>query len=353
LRAVLAREDDYVAAGKPACDYDDPAARLALVDALTRDGLALLGLLSRQPLGSQLRQAAELLATALGQDVEKGEDGTFQIVHRVAPDRVISTVDPQARHGRKTQSRSFDGYKGHLGVDPDSEIITATTVTPGNAGDASAAETLIADLLTDTTTEAGEADAGQSGESTPAVYGDNAYGTGDMHERLEDAGIESKCKTQQPTAAGDMFAKDRFAIDLDLDHVTCPNGVTRSIRRGKDGTGIAYFGNACVDCPLRAQCTKSTAGRTIAVGLHERQLAAARARQAHPEWIADYRATRPKVERKIGHLMRRKHGGRRARVRGTTKIAADFALLAAAVNLARLATLGLVSDNTGSWARFS
>ena len=71
------------------------------------------------------------------------------------------------------------------------------------------------------------------------------------------------------------------------------------------------------------------------------QLARARAAQA------DYTATRPKVERKIGHLMRRHHGGRRARVRGTAKVAADFSLLAAAVNLARLGVLGLQRATAG------
>ena len=67
----------------------------------------------------------------------------------------------------------------------------------------------------------------------------------------------------------------------------------------------------------------------------------ARARQADGQWRADYRASRPKIERKIAHLMRRKHGGRRARVRGLSKVAADFKLLVAAVDCARLATLGL------------
>ena len=76
----------------------------------------------------------------------------FRIARRVAKDRVISTVDPDTRHGHKTSARGFDGYKGHAAVDPDSEIITATTVTPGNAGDASVAEDLIADLLDDDVT---------------------------------------------------------------------------------------------------------------------------------------------------------------------------------------------------------
>ena len=80
------------------------------------------------------------------------------------------------------------------------------------------------------------------------------------------------------------------------------------------------------------------------------ELVRARTAQADPAWRADYRATRPKVERKIGHLMRRRHGGRRARVRGNTKIAADFALLAAAVNLARLAVLAVASAPARSWA---
>jgi hypothetical protein len=79
--------------------------------------------------------------------------------------------------------------------------------------------------------------------------------------------------------------------------------------------------------------------RIITIGSHETRLVAARAQQADPEWVADYRATRPKVERKIAHLMRRRHGGRKARMRGITKIGADFRLLAAAGNLARLAIL--------------
>ena len=298
---------------------------------------------------------------------------------------VISTVDPQTRHGHKTAARGFDGYKGHLGIDPDSEIITATQVTPGNAGDASVAEDLIADLLPEpeahaaTTGQAeddqadaatagqadaatagqadaataGQADAataGQADDADPAaVYGDNAYGTGEFQDRLAEAGLESKCKTQRPTAADGLFTKDSFDVDLDTDTVSCPNGQTAQIRRNNDGSGAAQFGKVCAGCPLREQCTKAAGGRSIKVGRHERRLAEARQRQTDPDWLADYRATRPKVERKIGHLMRRRHGGRRARVRGQTKIAADFALLAAAVNLARLAVLGATATTAGSW----
>ncbi len=398
LRAVLSGGEDYLSTGKPQIDWDDRAAREELIDSRARDGFAVLAVLHGRELAAEVTTAAELLATVLGQDLEEGTDKVFRIARRVAKDRVISTVDPQARHGHKTAARGFDGYKGHVAVDPDSEIITATTVTPGNTGDAAAAADLIADLLPDeptvdepavdepavkdsaesrsagddepadasaagvaesdteesdteeSDTEPGEEPDEEPGEEPEAsVYGDNAYGTGEFHDRLEEAGIESKCKTQAPTAPGGRFGKDRFEVDLGAGTVGCPGGFSASIRPAKDGGGTAYFGSACAGCPLREQCTTAAAGRTITIGPHEDVLIRARTRQADPAWMVDYRATRPKVERKIGHMMRRTHGGRRARVRGTIKIDADFRMLAAGVNLARMATLGLFSSSAG-WA---
>jgi hypothetical protein len=365
LRAALTSGDDYATAAKPQIDWDDHDAREALIDTRAKDAFACLAALDGRELAVEVAQAARLLAKVVGQDLEEGDDGIFRIARKVAKDRVISTVDPDARHGHKTAARGFDGYKGHAAVDPDSEIITATTVTPGNAGDASVAEDLIADLLGDDDAdraarpddeplEEGVVDDGDiqhgDGGDTPVVYGDNAYGTGEFQERLDDAGIDSRCKTQAPTAAGGLFTKDRFDVDLEAGTVCCPNGVTVEIRRHKDGSGVAYFSDACIACPLREQCTTAAGGRTIGISRHEEALSRARTRQADPDWIADYRATRPKVERKLAHLMRRKHGGRRARVRGRDKVNADFNLLAAAANLARLAVLGLRGDLGGRWA---
>ena len=126
LRSVLARDDDYRGAGKPVCDWDDRQAREELVDALVRDAHAVLAALDGRELEPALAKAAELLATVAGQDVESGEDGRFRIARKVAKDRVISTVDPDARHGHKTAAHGFDGYKGHVSIDPDSEVILAT-----------------------------------------------------------------------------------------------------------------------------------------------------------------------------------------------------------------------------------
>ncbi len=149
LRAVLRSGDDYATADKPHIDWDDRAAREALIDSRARDGYRCLHLLEGLSLDGPVAQAAALLATVLGQDLEEDQDGVFRIARRVAKDRVISTVDPEARHGHKTSARGFDGYKGHTAVDPDSEIITATAVTPGNTGDDRVAEELIGDLLSD------------------------------------------------------------------------------------------------------------------------------------------------------------------------------------------------------------
>lgn len=368
LRAVLSAGDDYATNAKPQVDWDDPDARAALIDSRARDGFRCLEVLADRELSESVADAAALLATVLGQDIETGPDGRLRIVWGVAHDRLISTVDRDSRHGHKTQARGFDGYKGHVAADPDSEIITATVVTPGNAGDASVAEDLITDLTdnTDNTDDGDDGDivdgdsdivdgvdsadgglGGDAGTATPAgpgpvnkVYGDAAYGTGEFQQHLNDHGIESGCRTQPPAPRpGGLFSKDLFDIDLDHDRVRCPAGETADIERDRHGDGVASFAEACDGCPLRGDCTTSTTGRTIRVGRYEAALAEARQQQARPDWKTDYRKIRPKIERKLAHLMYRRHGGRRARVRGRTKVDADFNLLATAHNLHRLATL--------------
>lgn len=358
LRATLESGDDYASAAKPQIDWDDADERAGLIDSRALDALGCLGVLEGRVLDADVMAAMQLLATVVGQDLEQDEDGRWRIARHVSPDRVISTVDPETRHGHKTAARGFDGYKGHVAVDPESELITATAVTPGNAADASVAAELIGDLLPDAderddagvpaATEDAAAEAAPTAEA-PVVYGDQAYGTGAFQERLAEAGIISRCKTQRPTAAGGRFPKDKFQIDLRAGVVTCPAGFAVPLQPSRSGDHIAHFGAACAACPLRAECTTNARGRSIQVGVHEASLARARAEQADATWRADYRATRPKVERKLGHLLRRKHGGRHARVRGVQRVDHDFRLLAAAVDLARLAVLRLRWLPTIGW----
>jgi hypothetical protein len=353
VRARLER-DDYEQAGKPVCDWEDPAAREQLVDGLFRDGYRALGALRGRKLGPEVAQAAELLATVIGQDIEETAGGRFIIAQGTAPDRVISVVDPQARHGHKSNARGFDGYKGHVAIDPDSEVITAAEVGAANAGDAAMAAALLADLpapadQTMATSVPAAADpATATTDQVPIVYGDAAYGTGALLADLEQRGITAMTKVAAPTAPAGHFTKAQFRIDLDAGTVTCPARLQVPILPRRGGGGLARFGRACQVCPLASSCTSSRAGRTITVHLHETRLQAARQRQRDPAWQADYRAHRPTVERKLAHLLRRRHGGRRARVRGLLRVAQDWRLLAAAVNLARFAALG-VRHRLGGW----
>jgi hypothetical protein len=360
VRAALQRDDDYAAAGKPVCDWDDAASRERLVDALFRDGYRALGALRGLQLGPEVVQAAELLATVIGQDIEETADGRFIIAWGVAPDRVISLVDPQARHGHKSTARGFDGYKGHVAIDPDSEVITAAEVGAANTGDAAMAQALLADLRqapggpASSGVDAAPADQAAAApdqapaDQAPVVYGDAAYGTGALLADLEQRGITAMTKVAAPTAPAGHFPKDRFRIDLDAGTVTCPARLTVPIVPARRG-GVARFGRACQVCPLASACTSSPAGRTVTIHPHEAHLQAAKHRQRDPAWRADYRAHRPTVERKLAHLLRRRHGGRRARVRGRLRVAQDWRVLAAAVNLARFAVLG-VHSRSGGWA---
>ena len=340
LRQLLKRDDAYDKSGKPSCAWDDKKAREELVDALTRDAHAVLLALDEQVLSPEATKALTLLATVVGQDIDAGgADGVFRLVRGVAPDRVISTVDPESRHGHKTAARGFDGYKGHIAVDAESEIITATEVTAGNVGDASAAEVLLKDLLTGTQ-NASPSDANHD-EAKCEVYGDASYGTAELVEKLESAEVVPNVKVQPPSAREGMFSQDDFEIDSDAGTVRCPAGVRVRLRVQKDGSSIGDFVSHCAECPLRPQCTNSRSGRTVKLHPKHKILDRHRKHQRDPEWKKLYRKVRPRVERKLAHMMRRRHGGRRARVRGRERVSHDFSLLAASINLARLASLGV------------
>jgi transposase len=96
---------DYDASGKPECAWDDPDAKAALVSGLVNDALKVLDAVTGIELDDTAADAVGLLALVAGQDVEPGnEDGTWQIVDGTAKDRVVSTVDPEARHMHKSRS---------------------------------------------------------------------------------------------------------------------------------------------------------------------------------------------------------------------------------------------------------
>jgi hypothetical protein len=277
VRAGLRREDDYTAPGKPACDWTDRAARAALVDALVRDAYRAHYALRGEQLDPRVAEAAALLATVTGQDIEETPDGRFRIFEGTAPDRVISTVDPEARHGHKTAAHGFDGYKGHVAVDPDSEVVTAAEVSPAATGDAVVTPRLLGDLVS------GE---GEQLSARAVVYGDSAYGTGANLAWLDTHGLTPMVRTQLPTPPGGRFGKDQFGVDLPAQTVTCPARVTVAITPARRGGGRARFGAACRVCPLRDGCTISARGRVVSIHPREAELATApaSANASRPGW---------------------------------------------------------------------
>ncbi|MHB1854362.1 MAG: IS1182 family transposase [Acidimicrobiales bacterium] len=335
VRASLVRDDDYTYPGKPPCDWDDPAAREALVDALVRDAQAALSAVEGETVEGTLAEAVELLATVAGQDVEAADDGTFRIARKVAKDRVISTVDTEARHGHKSHNRQFDGYKTHASIDPDSELIDEVAVTAANVADREAADDLLEPV--------------SDAEHKPVVFGDSAYADGDTLARLEGRGFPVMAKVPSAARKAGVFSKDDFIIDLNDATVVCPAGQEADIDFDDQGSGIARFGAACATCPLAERCTTNSTGRTVSIHRHEDILQAHKAEQRNPQWQQDYKATRPKVERKIGHMVRKPWGGRRARTRGVARVFTDVVTRAAAVNFARLAALGVRWDGA-AWA---
>lgn len=329
------RAHDYSRPGKPAIAWDDPGARDQLVDALVSDAHQVLGHLPEQELGPRAAEAVALLALVAGQDVEPvegsdGTDGRWRIARRVAPDRVISTVDPQARHAHKTRHRRQDGYKAHLLVEPETGIITDAALTPASGPDNSDAAVGL-DLL--------------AGQDEPVeVLGDSAYGSGEMLEAAEQAGHTPVIKPWplRPAVEGG-FTLDDFTVDEITGTVTCPNGLTARITR----TRTVTFGARCRDCPLRKRCTTSARGRKLALHEHDALQRAHRQRANDPEFQTVYRQHRPMVERSIAWLVA--GGNRRLRFRGTALNDLWLHHRVAGLNLRRLDALGL-TRTAGAWA---
>jgi len=332
IRSTLLRDDEYATVGKPPCDWDDKAAREALVDALVRDASAALGAID-------------------GEALPAGRAGG----HRpVGPRR-----RPRHTRGRRRglSHRGRCGQRpGHLNRRPRGpsrpqvaqpsirRLQNAPVHRPrlqahrrGGRNRGQPDRDAVDDLLE------GLADQ----EDKPEILGDSAYADGATRKALGDAGFEVVAKVPPVRNATGLFTKDRFSVDLVTHTVACPAGRRVAINPTRDGGGRASFKVHCKDCPLRRACTKSRSGRTIAIGRHEDLLQMARSQQSTPEWQARYRADRPKVERKISHFARRAWGGRNARVRGRRRISSDVDTRAGALNLARLAVLGLGHDGDG------
>jgi len=310
--------------GKPVCAWDDRADIDRVVTELVIDAHTILAALDSVAVDDVQAEAVGLLALVAGQDVEPGDsEGTWRIAPVTRPDRIVSVHDPDSRHVHKTTSNYRDGFKAHVGVEPDTGLITACELTAGNVGDAQAAPRLLAD------------------ETSPLeVLADSAYGSGDFRAHLADHGHTATIKPiPLRTAIADGFTTDDFTIDLTAMTATCPNRITVAI---SPTSRQARFCRHCDGCPLRQRCTSAANGKILTVHRHHNLLAAARAHALTPAFNQPYRQHRPMVERSIAWLTRR---GRKVRYRGIARNRIGLAHRCAAINLRRLLNLGLHWDN--------
>jgi transposase len=303
-------------------EWDDPDERaLALarvLDALDAVEAYLLPEGSAREKGGE--GAAELAGMEIArrvraQDVlEEGDGGTPVLRRGVARERVVSVEDAQMRHGRKSKSVRFSGYKRHVLRDLDTGLVRAAGVTPANAPEASVAEVIAADL------------ARQPDAVLSELHIDRAYLSSEL-VRERAPGLEVYCKAWR-VRNGERFPKTEFSQDWERGLMRCPAGVSMPFEAGRV---VRFPKKACAACPLRERCTKSTGGgRSVSVHPGERLLAELRERQRTPEGREKLRE-RVGVEHSLAHIGRWQ--GHRARYRGVRKNLFDLRRSAVVHNL--------------------
>jgi Transposase DDE domain/Transposase domain (DUF772) len=270
----------------------------------------------------QLAEAAWLLSRVLQQDIERQADGPA-LRHGVARDRMPSVHDPEMRHGRKSKAKRFDGHKGQFAVDTESQLVTAVAALPGNAADHNQALAVV------------EQSEELSACEVEETIGDTAYGDGATRQQFAEAGRPLIARVASVTNQG-RFAKTDFQIDLDESSCICPAlQVTHDFRPSVKGGGVFRFAaSVCGACPLRPQCVRGKAGRTVHVHAQEALLQQARALQ-NSEAFKPYRRLRQVAEHRLARMVQL--GLRQARYRGLAKTLFQAFMVAAVANLTLLA----------------
>jgi len=315
---------------KPKINWEDKKERRELLSILISDVKEVLSHLDvdKEDIDTQLKDRADLLAKIVSQDIEKDKENKPKIKKGVAKDRIISTTDPEMRHGRKSSAGKFNGYKTHITKDVSSEIITNIDVSSGNCPDQEMAESLI--------DEAKE----EFKVKTRSLTGDGSYSSPDTQKKMSDREIELISKVPVAKNSGKL-SKEEFSIDLENEKIVCPEGkVATKCYQSKDSEGeitktFIFPKEVCQLCSKKNECTNAkNTGRTITVGPNEEYLQKMRARQKTEEFKEIYNKRRPPIERKIAELIY--HGLRKTRYIGRRKSRLQALFTASVVNLKRI-----------------
>jgi hypothetical protein len=318
---------------KKALDYtwSDPAdkaeavsvlvGQLSSLEAWIRDHLAEE--LTRPPLEEHIETLHQIMKQDLEPNPTPGGDRSdkttaVRVRDGVAPDRRVSIEDKEMRHGRKSKSKRFNGFKRHLARDLDTGLILACAMTPANRPDEEASDPIEQDLrhLFD------------GKLPVRSLLSDRAYVNAPIVERLLKQGCEIICRPWQ-ARNGALFSKSRFDINIRDRTITCPANKTQPITFG---TTVEFDPEDCDRCRLREQCTDASLGHGRTVSIADNEQLQKRLRR-----LANTRAGRARlrervpVEHALAHAGRRQ--GRRARYRGVRKNLYDWRRASLLTNL--------------------
>ncbi len=315
---------DYDKPGeKPDCRWREKAERERMLTLVAQDAERALeavdqaeGLLDDET----IKAAHDLLRELIGQDFDIDDDGVPRLHRGTASGRIISTVDPEMRHGRKSSQTRFDGYKLSASATNTSEpLITAVHVAPGGETDGPQAKHLI--------------DSQPRDRRPKRVLGDTAYGNGPVRAELAEREIDVLAPVPSGKVEENVLGKQDFQIDVKANTVTCPNGRTVPIWTTPHGyRGVSFTPAMCGACPLKERCCPGRRRRQIRIMEHEHLLQAGRETLRDPVHSEHLRRTRPRIERLLG-LLAHRYGARKSRYIGSAKARLQAAWAAALVNL--------------------
>ena len=284
---------------------------------------------------TELTRYTDALAQVKNQDVEPAPGGGVQLRQGVAEDRRVSIEDAEMRHGRKSKSKRFNGYKQHLSTHLDAGLVLACAVTPANRPEEEATVALTADMA-------------RMELAPDELQIDRAYINSELAEQVEQGGGDVVSKPWKgANAKGGMFGKRDFKINVRDGTITCPAGEVEPFEPGR----VVHFDpEACGACPLREQCTHAASGRgrTVTMGDNEALQKKLRKLQSTRPGRQKLRERVP-VEHHLARLGNRQ--GPRARYFGTRKNVFDLRRQAALQNLETLARATRMSDAAAATRR--
>lgn len=254
----------------------------------------------------------EALATIREQDLEPDPSGKGQRVRQgVAKDRRVSVRDPEMRHGRKTKTRTFNGYKSHLAVDLDTTLVLACDVSAANQPEASSLAVLLKDLRDQDIAE---------------LHFDRGYVSSPATANIP--GTKVICKPWRQTREGKL-TKTAFTFDFARSRVRCPAGHAVAFELGRTAR---FDSQICDRCDVRTWCTDAAPGqgRSLHV-LYDEPFQQQMRRAARTTEGRSLFRQRVPVEHRLAHHARKQ--GRKARYVGLRPNLFDARRHAAVLNL--------------------